>query len=69
MLWNGVHQADVMAVTNDRRTPLHYAAISGHVSVVKALVELGANVNAMNKDGCVPLASAPAPLASSPPPL
>ena len=39
-----VHQADVMARTHDRRTPLHYAAMSGHVPAVKTLVEIFSSI-------------------------
>lgn len=35
---------------------LHYAALSGHVEMVKALVcEFGANLNAKGEDGLTPL--------------
>ena len=38
-----------------RFTALHWAAEQGHLAVVKYLVDIGANVNATNKYGCVPL--------------
>jgi len=39
-------------------TPLHTAALLGHVGAVKALLAAGANVNAKNKNGQTPLDSA-----------
>ena len=33
------------------RTPLHYSADMGHVTIVKYLVDHGANVNILDKDG------------------
>jgi len=36
-----------------KRTPLHYAAMSGNVDSVKLLIELGANINHKNiVSGC-----------------
>lgn len=37
-------------------TPLHSAAREGAIDSVKALIELGANVNAAGEDGYTPLA-------------
>ena len=37
------------------RSPLHYSAQNGHLSVVKYLVSHGANINGKNIDGWTPL--------------
>ncbi|MEW2478110.1 ankyrin repeat domain-containing protein [Mycobacterium sp. NPDC049093] len=47
--------ADVNAVDNVGMTPLHFAAQSDSVEIVKILLEANANVNAVAEDGCTPL--------------
>jgi ankyrin repeat protein len=37
------------------RTALHYATTNGHVECAKICVEMGANVNASDNNGCAPL--------------
>jgi len=37
------------------QTPLHWAAINGHLSVVEYLVNHNAEINVKNKDGETPL--------------
>ena len=43
--------ADVNVKENRSMTPLHWAARSGHLSVVKLLVERGADVRVKNDHG------------------
>jgi len=50
--------ADIGASTADGITPLHRAAESGDVDMIKLLLERGANVNAQRKGDRAPLASA-----------
>ena len=47
--------ADVNAVDNVGMTPLHFAAQSDSIDIVKILLEANANVNAVAEDGCTPL--------------
>ena len=44
-----------MQKNSDGRTPLHLAAMNIRADTVIALVELGADVNAMDNDGRTPL--------------
>lgn len=39
----------------DNDTPLHDAAVNGHVKIAKLLVERGADINAKNSKGKTPL--------------
>jgi ankyrin repeat protein len=49
-------EANVNAKDRKRgNTPLHWVAIRNNVPVIKALLNRGANVNAMNNDGVTPL--------------
>ncbi len=48
-------KAEVDAVDQDGRTPLHLAALTGGVDVVRALLEYGANPLAMDLQGADPL--------------
>jgi Ankyrin repeats (many copies) len=43
------------ARSNDGYTALHYASITGRLTVVRYLIQNGANVNAMNIGGMTPL--------------
>lgn len=36
-------------------TPLHYAVINNHISIVAALIKAGADVNARDDGGVTPL--------------
>lgn len=48
--------ADVNVSTQrDRQTPLHVAADYGHTATVEDLLELGADANASDMDGMVPI--------------
>lgn len=46
---------DVKAVDSKNRTPLHMAVVGGHETLVKWLLELGANPKAADADGKTPL--------------
>jgi ankyrin repeat protein len=46
---------DLNTEDGDGQTPMHYAASAGLASVVKFLVELGANINAKSKSDMTPL--------------
>lgn len=56
--------ADVNAKGLDNDTPLHDAAINGHLKLVRCLVERGADVHARNSRGKTPLEVAPALVAA-----
>lgn len=47
--------ADPNAQDNFENTPLHYACLEGHKSIVKTLLRYGADVNIPNKAGNTPL--------------
>ncbi len=47
--------ADPTAREEDGSTPLHSAAVWGHASVVKILLDAGAKPDARSKYGCTPL--------------
>ena len=47
--------ADPNAQDNYENTPLHYACLEGHKSIVKTLLRYGADVNIPNKSGNTPL--------------
>ena len=36
---------------NESRTPLYWATRNGHINMMRLLLEKGANVNALDKDG------------------
>jgi len=50
--------ANPNAKDNTGHTPLHWAAIEGHVDVVRVLLDRGANPNAKNNTGHTPLHNA-----------
>lgn len=54
------HGADINARNKKGRTPLHYAARGGNLSVVKYLIKKGADVNALDDDRNTPLHEATA---------
>lgn len=43
------------AKDSDGETPLHYAALNGHLDCVKHLVRNGADVNLTDEEGSTPL--------------
>ena len=45
----------VKAVSNDGKTPLHYAALGGNKTLCEALISRGADVNAKDRDDWTPL--------------
>ena len=47
--------AEVNSADYDQRTPLHLASCEGHLGVVSALIELGANVSCTDRWHCTPL--------------
>ncbi|XP_059176234.1 serine/threonine-protein phosphatase 6 regulatory ankyrin repeat subunit B-like [Physella acuta] len=47
--------ANVHAVDEDDRTPLHIASIFGDLDIVKSLIKAGSNINAVDKFGNTPL--------------
>lgn len=49
-----------------RATSLHRAAYTGHLDIVKLLLERGADVCAQDADGCTPLHKAGRKILSSP---
>lgn len=54
---NGI--ADINArLTSDGNTPLHLAAIQGHIGMIEALLEAGARTDIENNDGLTPDAAA-----------
>ena len=50
-----VHGADVLAVTEDEKTALHFAAQNDEVEMIKSMIERGLPVNAEDNDGWTPL--------------
>ncbi|MDP3787743.1 MAG: ankyrin repeat domain-containing protein [Candidatus Chromulinivorax sp.] len=55
MIKDVLQTVDVNDTYYKGNTPLHYAIGDGQVSIVKILVEAGADVNAQNDYGCTPL--------------
>lgn len=53
--WEASHHACAAPRAQGDNTPLHWAAMRGHVEVVRALVVAGANKGAVNKQGAAPL--------------
>jgi ankyrin repeat protein len=49
------HNADVHVHNNKGDTPLHKAAIKGHLEVARILLERNAEVNSRNNHGSTPL--------------
>jgi len=47
--------ADVNGKTDEGRTPLHWAAYSGHKEIAELLIGEGAEMNAKERDGRTPL--------------
>jgi len=45
----------VNAVSNQYKTPLHFAALNNHEEVLAALLGVGANMEAKDEQGCTPL--------------
>ena len=43
------------AVSNQYKTPLHFAALNNHEEVLAALLSVGANMEAQDEQGCTPL--------------
>lgn len=63
------HGADIRATTEiGRRTPLHEAALYGHLEITRLLIERGADVNAKNVRGEPPLFYAEGGLIAGPRP-
>ena len=60
-----IHMADVNAKGDDGKTPLHWAAAQGHLSIVSALIAAGADVNEKGFRGWTPLHEAAALINSS----
>ena len=48
-------QTGLKAKKNEGNSPLHWAAINGHLSVVKHLVKAGNNIEQINSNGDTPL--------------
>jgi serine/threonine-protein phosphatase 6 regulatory ankyrin repeat subunit B len=48
-------QECVDTVTREDWTPLHIASENGHLGVVKALIQMGSNMNHQNRQGMTPL--------------
>ena len=48
-------RSDFRSPNNYGRTPLHFASLNGHTSVAQHLIQCGAEVNSMDKDGYMPI--------------
>jgi len=48
----------ILFIIFSNNTPLHAAALYGHLSILKLLIRKGANINQKNGDGMTPLYSA-----------
>ena len=51
----GQKRPDVNCRDKDGRTPLHWAVLSGHESLVELLLSRGADINCQDKEGKTPL--------------
>jgi len=49
------NKTNIDALTSMNRTPLHLAALHGHLGVVKLLIQKGANINAKDSDSSTPI--------------
>ena len=45
---------DVNVTDNDLQTPLHYAYLYGHIQIAQYLIQHGADMFAVDNDGCIP---------------
>ena len=45
---------DVNVTDDSLRTPLHYAYLTGHTHIAQYLIQHGANIYAVDSDGCIP---------------
>jgi len=48
---------DLSTMDDEGNTPLHWAAVGGHVELVKVLLQFGANVEIKSRDGFTPMHS------------
>jgi hypothetical protein len=51
-----MHLAEMAKISDNRGwTPLHAAAVNGHLRIARMLVNAGANIRAIAKNGCTPV--------------
>lgn len=53
--WCGISSPDIHTVNGWGDTPLHLAACQGRISIMEALVQHGADINARGEHGYTPL--------------